>query len=146
MKERKMAESEIEIKAERKRKPNFSMNEMSVITDSVRKNLDIIQSKLTNNITNKKKNQIWEEITKDVNAAGKANRTVQEVKDKWKNLHSTAKKEFSTFRKESKKTGGGPPPKQPSQSSEQIIEIFEDTPAFSGLRGFETGGDGGAGE
>ena len=138
MKERKMAESEIEIKAERKRKPNFSMNEMSVITDSVRKNLDIIQSKLTNNITNKKKNQIWEEITKDVNAVGKANRTVQEVKDKWKNLHSTAKKEFSTFRKESKKTGGGPPPKQPSQSSEQIIEIFEDTPAFSG--------DGGAGE
>ena len=112
----------------------------------MRKNLDIIQSKLTNNITNKKKNQIWEEITKDVNAVGKANRTVQEVKDKWKNLHSTAKKEFSTFRKESKKTGGGPPPKQPSQSSEQIIEIFEDTPAFSGLRGFETGGDGGAGE
>ena len=146
MKERKMAESEIEIKAERKRKPNFSMNEMSVITDSVQKNLDIIQSKLTNNVTNKKKNQIWEEITKDVNAVGKANRTVQEVKDKWKNLHSTAKKEFSTFKKESKKTGGGPPPKQPSQSSEQIIEIFEDTPAFSGLRGFETGGDGGAGE
>ena len=141
-----MAESEIEIKAERKRKRNFSMNEMSVITDSVRKNLDIIQSKLTNNITNKKNNQIWEEIAKDVNAMGKANRTVQEVKDKWKNLHSTAKKEFSTFRKESKKTGGGPPPKQPSQSSEQIIEIFEDTPAFSGLRGFETGGDGGAGE
>ena len=33
-------------------------------------------------------------------------------------------------RKESKNTGGGPPPKQPSQSSEQIIDIFEDTPAF----------------
>ena len=110
------------------------------------KNLNTIQSKLTNNVTNKKKNEIWEEITKDVNAVGKANRTVQEVKDKWKNLHSTAKKELSVFRKESKKTGGGPPPKQPSQSSEQIIEIFEDTPAFSGLRGFETGGDGGAGK
>ncbi|CAH3191529.1 unnamed protein product, partial [Porites evermanni] len=41
---------------------------------------------------------------------------------------------------EYKKTGGGPPPKPPSQSSEQIIEIFEDTPAFSGLGGFETGG------
>ena len=70
MKKRKMAENEIEIKAERKRKPNFSINEMSVITDSVRKNLQIIQSKLTNNVTNKKKNQIWEEITKDVNAVG----------------------------------------------------------------------------
>ena len=50
------------------------------------KNIDIIQSKLTNNITNKYKKQIWEEITKHVNAVGKANRTVQEVKDKWENL------------------------------------------------------------
>ena len=43
VKERKMAENEIEIKAERKRKPNFSINEMSVITESVRKNLDCFQ-------------------------------------------------------------------------------------------------------
>lgn len=69
-------------KVERKRKPNFSVNEISVITEGVRKNLETIQSKLTNSVTNKKKCQIWEEITKDVNAVGKANRTVQEVKDK----------------------------------------------------------------
>ena len=50
-----MAENEVEIKAERKRQPKFSINEMSVIIESVRKNLDIIQSKLTNNVTNKKK-------------------------------------------------------------------------------------------
>ena len=126
----------------RGRGKKISVNEISVITDSVRTNPDTIQSKLTNSGTNKKKkNQIWEEITKDVNAAGQANRTVQEVKDKWKNLHSIAKKEFSSFNNEGKKTGGGPQPKPPSQSSEQIIEIFEDTPAFAGLRGFETGGD-----
>ena len=108
--------------------------------------MDVIQSKLTNNITNKKKSQVWEEITKEVNAVGRANRSVQEIKDKWKNLHSTAIKEFSNYKKEYKKTGGGPPPKPPSQSSEQIIEIFEDTPAFSGLEGFETGGSEGLGE
>ena len=77
--------------------------------------MDVIQSKLTNNITNKKKSQVWEEITKEVNAVGRANRSVQEIKDKWKNLHSTAKKEFSNYKKEYKKTGGGPPPKPPSQ-------------------------------
>ena len=78
---------------------------------------------------------------------GQANRTVQEVKDKWKtDLHSTAKKEFSSFKKESKKTGGRPAPKPPSQSSAEIIEIFEETPAFAGLRGFEAGGDEGAGK
>ncbi|CAH3173331.1 unnamed protein product [Porites lobata] len=133
--ENKMEESEVK---ERKRKPNFSPLEVSIITESVKKHIDVIQSKLTNNITNKKKSQVWEEITKEVNAVGRANRSVQEIKDKWKNLHSTAKKEFSNYKKEYKKTGGGPPPKPPSQSSEQIIEIFEDTPAFSGLGGFET--------
>ena len=58
VKEMKMAENEVqevETKAERKRKPNFSVNEISVITESVVKNLNTIQSKLTNNVTNKKK-------------------------------------------------------------------------------------------
>ena len=31
------------------------------------------------------------------------------------------------------------PLKLPSQSSKQIIEMFEDKPAFDDLRGFETG-------
>ena len=77
---------------------------------------------------------------------GQKNRTIREVKDKWKNLHCTAKKEFSSFKKDSRKTGGGPPPKPPTQSSEKIIEIFENTPASSGLRGFETCDDEGAGK
>ena len=77
---------------------------------------------------------------------GQENRTIQEVKDKSKNLHSTAKKEFSSFKRDSRKTGGGPPPKPPTQSSEQIIEILENTPAFSGLCGFETCDDEGAGK
>ena len=40
----------------RKRKPNFSVSEISAITEDVQKNIDILQSKLTNVITNKKKN------------------------------------------------------------------------------------------
>lgn len=54
MQERKIVGKEVmevETEAERKRKPNF--NELSLITESMRKNIDIIQSKLTNNITNK---------------------------------------------------------------------------------------------
>lgn len=48
---------------ERKRKHNFSVYEIGVITENVKN-----QSKLTNNITNKKKHEIWEEITRAVNA------------------------------------------------------------------------------
>ena len=94
-------------------------------------------NKCHNQQMNKKKNELWKEITKAVNAVGRANRSVQEVKDKWKNLHSVVKKEFATFKRETKKSGGGPAPKQPSQASEKIIAILEDTAGFSGLKGFE---------
>ena len=46
----------------------------------------------------------WLEITEAVNAVGVAYRTVQEVRDKWKNLTSTAKKEFSDFGKLTKES------------------------------------------
>ena len=52
----------------RKRKPNFSVNEIAIITENVEKNLAIIQSKLTNNVTNKNKKEVWEDITRAVNA------------------------------------------------------------------------------
>ena len=37
----------------RKRKPNFSVSEIAIFTEYVGKNLHIIRSKLTNNITHK---------------------------------------------------------------------------------------------
>ena len=51
--ENKMAESEVkELKVkERKRKPNFPPLEISVITQSVKNHSDVIQSKMTNNIS-----------------------------------------------------------------------------------------------
>ena len=65
---------------------------------------------------------LWEEISQAVNAVGTAKRTVKEVKDKWKNLHSIAKKEFAEFKRETKITGDGRPPKSPSTASKEIIE------------------------
>ena len=47
-----------------------------------------------------KKNKIWEEISEAVNAVGVTARSTQEVRDKWKNLQSHAKREFSSFKKE----------------------------------------------
>ena len=50
-------------------------------------------------------------------------------------IQSTAKR----VRKEQKKTGGGPAPPNPSEATLKIIEIFSETPSFTGLQGFETG-------
>ena len=121
------------------RKPNFIASEISVLTEKYEENMEILQSKLTNSVTNAKKNQVWDNIAAAVNADGVAPSTTQEVKDKWKNLQSIDKKEFSGFKNERKKTGGGLAPPNPSEATLKIIDMFCETPSFTGLQGFETG-------
>ena len=86
-------------KQKRPCKTNWSNLEITVLTEKVEENLDLIRSKFSNKVTNTKKNATWLEITEAVNANGVAYRIVQEVWAKWKNLTSTAKKQFSVFRK-----------------------------------------------
>ncbi|XP_015770181.1 PREDICTED: uncharacterized protein LOC107348646 [Acropora digitifera] len=81
--------------AKKSRKPYFTASEISVLTEKYEENMEILQSKFTNSVTNAKKNLVWEDIASAVNAVGVALRTTQEIKDKWKNLQSTAKKEFT---------------------------------------------------
>lgn len=70
-------------------------------------NLSIIQSKLTNRVTNREKNKAWQKITDAVNGIKVVDHTVGEIHENWKNLHSQAKKEFIVLSEEQKKTGGG---------------------------------------
>lgn len=83
---------------------------------------------------------MWRKIAEAVNAIGVAMRTTAEVREKWRNLQSQAKKEFSELSKEQKKTGGGPAPKMPSALTAEVIDIFKETPSFTGLEGFESTG------
>ncbi|XP_067051452.1 nuclear apoptosis-inducing factor 1-like [Acropora muricata] len=124
----------------RKRKPNLTTRELTIITENVEANKGILQSKFTDNVTNKSKNETWKAITEKVNAVGVASRTTYEVKQKWKGLFSTAKREFSQQKKAQRKTGGGPAPGEPSDTSKLIVEVYDNTPGFSGIiRGFESG-------
>ena len=120
------------------RKANFSHSEIALLTEKVEISLSVIKSRFTDSVTNHKKNEIWADITAAINALGVENRTVQEVRDKWKNLTSNAKKEFSGFGREMRRTGGGPAPKAPAAATAKIIDLFKDTPSFKGLSGFET--------
>lgn len=135
-----MAEINLGKNKDRKRKLNFSASEINKITVLVEENLQIIQSKLTNSITNKKKQEVWAKITGQVNAIGVAHRSVQDIKDKWKNLQTTAKKEFSRQKRSFAQTGGGPACKKPKETTERIMRLFENAPSFTGINGFETSG------
>ncbi len=88
-----MAEVSTE-KQRKKRKLNFTVSEINILTSKVEENLDIIQSKFTNSVTNQRKNKLWDNITKEVNAIGVASRTTHEVKEKWKNLKALPRKGF----------------------------------------------------
>ena len=88
----------------RKRKPKFSAQEISIITQKFEENQAILKSKFTNTNTNKMKQSVWEEMTIAVNTVGTAHRSVSEIKEKWTNLERTAKNELSKFRKEQRKT------------------------------------------
>ncbi|XP_013415849.1 t-SNARE domain-containing protein 1 [Lingula anatina] len=81
----------------RSRKQNFSHLETSMIMKKVEKHIHILLDKNTDKETNLAKHRIMWEITEAVNSLGESKRTIQEVKDKWRNLKQTAKREIAAF-------------------------------------------------
>ena len=58
-------------------------------------NLTVIREKFSNTISNKMKAQVWQAISNEVNSLGVAQRTINEVKDKWRSMVGVARKEFN---------------------------------------------------
>ncbi|XP_048254427.1 uncharacterized protein LOC124132986 [Haliotis rufescens] len=126
-------------KIRKKRIRNFSVDGENIIQSMVESNSQVLHGKLSSEVTNKKKSAIWMAITKAVNMKGVALRSVDEVKEKWSNMTRKAKKTFTDYRLQQRKTGGGPPPSEPSQATSRIIEIMQDSASFSGIsRGLES--------
>ena len=87
-------------------------------------------------MTNKKKTQsIWKTRTEKVNAVGTAQRSVTEVKDKWRNMCRDAKMRFTEHRRETQKTGGGPSPAPLSQTVADIVDLYKGCSSFVGVSG-----------
>ena len=81
--------------AKRPRKPNFTPAKCEVIFQEAEENLSIIKSKFSSTLSNKNKSRVWEEITSKVNALGVCKRSVVEVKEKWRGMLSSARKEHN---------------------------------------------------
>jgi len=62
------------------RKANFSDEEMSYLLEEFGENASVLQSILTNSVTNKRKKHIWEAICAKVNSRGMERRTIAELK------------------------------------------------------------------
>uniref|UniRef100_A0A8W8LDV1 Myb/SANT-like DNA-binding domain-containing protein n=1 Tax=Magallana gigas TaxID=29159 RepID=A0A8W8LDV1_MAGGI len=123
------------VAVKRERSSNWSLAEITILTDFVEKNEEVLKAKQSNIITNAKKHSKWTEVTDLVNAVGVQRRSVEQVKFKWGNLQQGAKKTFTEARKHARKTGGGPPLKPPTAAEEKIIDLMKDRPNFSGIAG-----------
>lgn len=120
----------------KKRKENFTDGEIRKLLEMFAENKDTLTSKFNNSNTNKRKMIKWREMTAAINECSSGGRTVKEVRKKWKDLLSRAKKDKTLLKKPP--TGGGPLPKT-SPYSDIIIDIFgEESLAFVGLNGVDS--------
>jgi hypothetical protein len=71
-----------------------------------------------------------------MNSIPNKTKKIEEIKDKWKNLQTTAMEEFAQKRSY-RQTQGGPPCKKTKQAIKKIMRLFENAPSFTGLHGFE---------
>ena len=53
----------------------------------------------------------------------------------------TGQKRVHRTGQRAEKTGGGEAPKMPSAATAKIIDLFKETPSFTGLEGFESIGE-----
>ncbi|CAC5418425.1 unnamed protein product [Mytilus coruscus] len=111
---------------------------MTMLQQLVNDNITVLRSKLTNSITNSKKNGIWKDISSKINAIGLHSRSDKEVKTKWQNFQTKAKKEYAESMKYRAQTGGGPAPKALTSETENIVEMMKDCSSFVGLKGSES--------
>ena len=130
----KMADSNTS-KASREWKGNFTFTESNLICVLLTEQLNLVKGKHSMEVTNIKKQEMWEDVTRRVNALGVCLRKEAEVKNKWRNLSRGAKGKFTPERKERSKTGGGPAPQKPTQAAENIINVLKDTASFKGIDG-----------
>uniref|UniRef100_A0A8C6SPG7 Myb-like domain-containing protein n=1 Tax=Neogobius melanostomus TaxID=47308 RepID=A0A8C6SPG7_9GOBI len=109
----------------KKRKENFTDGEIRKLLEMFAENKDTLTSKFNNSNTNKRKMIKWGEMTAAINECSSGGRTVKEVRKKWKDLLSRAKKDKTLLKKPP--TGGGPLPKTSDEELEDECDVVTDT-------------------
>ncbi|XP_062605145.1 uncharacterized protein LOC134266952 [Saccostrea cucullata] len=111
--------------AEKKRKPNWTLEECLHLTRLFNDNKKILRAKFGAGVTTQKKREVWKNITESINAANPSTvRTIEEVEKKWHNIHMKGRGEISDFRRSLQKTGGGPAEKPLSALSQAVEEVI----------------------
>ncbi|XP_041132274.1 uncharacterized protein LOC121330072 [Polyodon spathula] len=108
--------------AEKKRNPNWTEAEKVILLQEYAKRKYILTSRFNPGVTSALKQKHWEEITESVNTRNTSvKRTLQEVKKKYENVSSAAKKEYREFKRRSRKRARPGPSQTAAQSTATSI-------------------------
>ncbi|GAA6083814.1 uncharacterized protein LOC107710894 [Tachysurus ichikawai] len=103
--------------------PNFTVAETHALLEGVKCHYaSIVGSSVAGGmVSNKRKKDIWVEITQNVNAMGSGQkRTLEQVKFRWKNLRARTTKDLA----EAKNTQTGNKPFKKGEYTDVILDIF----------------------
>ncbi|GFR33335.1 hypothetical protein TNCT_569481 [Trichonephila clavata] len=73
-------------------KTNFSVQEMELLVNLVEKYKHILNCKISNAVFNKKKEEAWDSLATDFNAASLCKRSRQQLQNKFKNMKKESQK------------------------------------------------------
>ena len=121
------------METDKKRRPNFTADELSTLTSSIARNTKSLFSRNNTVYGNSMRERTWVQVARDVSAVGNG-RTVDEVKKKWTCLKSDAKMKAAGIKRSLVKTGGGPPAEDLTQMEEQIVSLMS-RDAIDGIPG-----------
>ncbi|XP_033925673.1 myb-related transcription factor, partner of profilin-like [Melopsittacus undulatus] len=95
-----------------KRKPNFTLQEIDILMSEVLKYEQLLFGAAASTVNAYEKQKIWWRITNKINAAGRNQRDIGEVKNRWRGLRRRANDKITRHRQERQ----GPAPRHPPPS------------------------------
>ncbi|XP_050700300.1 myb-related transcription factor, partner of profilin-like [Eriocheir sinensis] len=117
----------------KKRRPNFSNEELLVLIREVTDRKTMLLGKLdSTRVTREGKNMAWLAVLEAVNAVGVTRRTEDEVKKKFRDFRSFVKKKVADARQEMLRTGGGPTADTKLSAAEEAMAALISEVAIAG--------------
>ena len=134
---------------EKSRKLNWTKEEECTLINEIDSAGEILRGSGNSANINKKKKQLWKDIATKVNSVYGNNRAIEDIRKKWNNLKLVAKSKVDASFREARKTGGGSNSSgiiddedililaadKNLTNSDRVRDMFETTPAFSGISG-----------
>ena len=106
---------------ERKRKPKFLDNEVDILVSKIQEKSDVLFTRFSDTVSNKKKKMAWVEVQNSINATSLVPRTLEEIKKKWDDIKRSTKKRAVEVKKDRTVTGGGSNEADPLTPMEEMV-------------------------